>query len=123
MSNEYIGRVGDTINVMIKREEGQDVIVDLGKAEAKMPAKRIAAGVCSLSANGRAGDCGVEGFEGCRSSLAVPVAGVAWFDGSSDMMELHGSVARLRVQAGAERRRSLLCRRNNTLIRWARALA
>jgi transcription termination/antitermination protein NusA len=37
--NEYIGRVGEVINTTIKRQEGQDVIVDLGKAEAKMPRK------------------------------------------------------------------------------------
>ena len=37
--NEYIGRVGEIINATIKRIEGQDVIVDLGKAEARMPKK------------------------------------------------------------------------------------
>jgi len=37
--NEYIGRVGEIINATIKRTEGQDVIVDLGKAEARMPRK------------------------------------------------------------------------------------
>jgi N utilization substance protein A len=37
--NEYIGRVGEIINATIKRQEGQDVIVDLGKAEARMPRK------------------------------------------------------------------------------------
>jgi len=37
--NEYIGRVGEVINATVKRQEGQDVIVDLGKAEARMPRK------------------------------------------------------------------------------------
>jgi len=37
--NEYIGRVGEIINATIKRTEGQDVIVDLGKAEGRMPRK------------------------------------------------------------------------------------
>ncbi len=37
--NEYIGRVGEVINATIKRQEGQDVIVDIGKAEARMPKK------------------------------------------------------------------------------------
>jgi transcription termination/antitermination protein NusA len=37
--NEYIGRVGEIINATIKRSEGQDVIVDLGKAEGRMPKK------------------------------------------------------------------------------------
>src|SRR5271170_5738111 len=37
--NEYIGRVNEIINATIKRTEGQDVIVDLGKAEARMPRK------------------------------------------------------------------------------------
>ena len=37
--NEYIGRVGEIINATIKRKEGQDVIVDLGKAEGRMPKK------------------------------------------------------------------------------------
>src|SRR5450631_3394846 len=37
--NEYIGRVGEVINATVKRQEGQDVIVDLGKAEGRMPKK------------------------------------------------------------------------------------
>ena len=37
--NEYIGRVGEIINATVKRQEGQDVIVDLGKAEGRMPKK------------------------------------------------------------------------------------
>jgi N utilization substance protein A len=37
--NEYIGRVGEVINATVKRTEGQDVIVDLGKAEGRMPRK------------------------------------------------------------------------------------
>lgn len=37
--NEYIGRVGEVINATVKRQEGQDVIIDLGKAEARMPRK------------------------------------------------------------------------------------
>jgi len=37
--NEYIGRVGEIINATVKRSEGQDVIVDLGKAEGRMPRK------------------------------------------------------------------------------------
>ncbi|HTV65737.1 MAG TPA: transcription termination factor NusA [Bryocella sp.] len=37
--NEYIGRVNEIINVTIKRTEGQDVIVDLGKAEGRAPRK------------------------------------------------------------------------------------
>ncbi len=37
--NEYIGRVAEVINATVKRQEGQDVIVDLGKAEGRMPKK------------------------------------------------------------------------------------
>jgi N utilization substance protein A len=37
--NEYIGRVGEVINATVKRQEGQDVILDIGKAEARMPKK------------------------------------------------------------------------------------
>jgi N utilization substance protein A len=37
--NEYIGRVGEVINATVKRQEGQDVIVEIGKAEARMPKK------------------------------------------------------------------------------------
>jgi len=37
--NEYIGRVGEVINATVKRVEVQGVIVDLGKAEARMPKK------------------------------------------------------------------------------------
>ncbi|MFZ1136469.1 MAG: transcription termination factor NusA [Candidatus Korobacteraceae bacterium] len=37
--NEYIGRVNEIINATVKRVEGQDVIIDLGKAEARVPKK------------------------------------------------------------------------------------
>src|SRR5882672_6041934 len=37
--NEYIGRVGEILNAMVKRVEGPDVIFDIGKAEARMPRK------------------------------------------------------------------------------------
>ena len=37
--NEYIGRVDEIVNATVKREEGPDVIFDLGKAEARMPRK------------------------------------------------------------------------------------
>ena len=37
--NEYIGRVGEIINATVKRQEGPDLIVDLGKAEARCPRK------------------------------------------------------------------------------------
>ncbi len=42
--NEYIGRVGEVINATVKRIEGQDVIVDLGKAEAPHAARRSSRG-------------------------------------------------------------------------------
>src|ERR1700689_2168519 len=35
--NEYIGRVGEMVNCIVKRTEGLDVIVDLGRTEARMP--------------------------------------------------------------------------------------
>src|SRR5512147_634488 len=37
--NEYIGRVGEIVNAMVKRIEGPDVIFDIGKAESRMPRK------------------------------------------------------------------------------------
>jgi N utilization substance protein A len=37
--NEYIGRVGEIVNAMVKRIEGPDMIFDIGKAEARMPRK------------------------------------------------------------------------------------
>ena len=37
--NEYIGRVGEIVNAMVKRIEGPDVIFDIGKAEARAPRK------------------------------------------------------------------------------------
>jgi len=37
--NEYVGRVGEVVNATVKRIEGQDVIFDIGKAEARMPKK------------------------------------------------------------------------------------
>jgi N utilization substance protein A len=37
--NEYIGRVGEVLNATVKRIEGPDVILDIGKAEAKMSKK------------------------------------------------------------------------------------
>src|SRR5450631_4074854 len=35
--NEYNGRVGELANCVVKRTEGPDVVVDLGRAEARMP--------------------------------------------------------------------------------------
>jgi transcription termination/antitermination protein NusA len=35
--SEYIGKVGEMVHCMVKRLEGSDVIVDLGKAEGRMP--------------------------------------------------------------------------------------
>jgi N utilization substance protein A len=37
--NEYIGHVGEVVNATVKRIEGPDVIVDIGKAEARMGRK------------------------------------------------------------------------------------
>jgi transcription termination/antitermination protein NusA len=37
--NEYIGRVGEVINATVKRIEGPDIILDIGKAEARMSKK------------------------------------------------------------------------------------
>ena len=37
--NEYVGHVGEIVNATVKRIEGPDVIVDLGKAEARMGRK------------------------------------------------------------------------------------
>ena len=37
--NEYSGRTGELVNCAIKRVEGPDYIVDLGKTEAKLPKK------------------------------------------------------------------------------------
>jgi len=35
--NEYNGRTGELVNCIVKRVEGPDVIVDLGRAEARLP--------------------------------------------------------------------------------------
>ena len=35
--NEYSGRVGELINCSVKRTEGPDLIVEIGKAEARLP--------------------------------------------------------------------------------------
>jgi N utilization substance protein A len=37
--NEYIGRVNEVVNATVKRNEGPDLIFDIGKAEARMPKK------------------------------------------------------------------------------------
>ncbi|HYE26241.1 MAG TPA: transcription termination factor NusA [Clostridia bacterium] len=37
--NEYIGRVNEVVNATVKRQEGLDLIFDIGKAEARMPKK------------------------------------------------------------------------------------
>ena len=37
--SEYSGRVGELVNCTIKRVEGQDLVVDLGKTEARLPKK------------------------------------------------------------------------------------
>src|SRR5208337_5027116 len=36
---EYSGRVGELVNCIVKRIEGQDLVVDLGKTEARLPKK------------------------------------------------------------------------------------
>jgi N utilization substance protein A len=36
---EYSGRVGELVNCMVKRVEGQDLVVDIGKTEARLPKK------------------------------------------------------------------------------------
>jgi N utilization substance protein A len=35
--NEYNGRVGELVNCIVKRIEGPDIVVDLGRAEARLP--------------------------------------------------------------------------------------
>ena len=35
--NEYIGKVGEMVHCMVKRMEGPDVIMDLGKTEGRLP--------------------------------------------------------------------------------------
>jgi N utilization substance protein A len=35
--NEYAHRVGEVLNATVKRIEGQDIVFDIGKAEARMP--------------------------------------------------------------------------------------
>ncbi|MBI2818690.1 MAG: transcription termination/antitermination protein NusA [Acidobacteria bacterium] len=35
--NEYIGRIGEMVHCMVKRMEGPDIIVDLGKTEGRLP--------------------------------------------------------------------------------------
>ena len=37
--NEYSGRVGELVNCTVKRIEGPDLILDLGKTEARLPKK------------------------------------------------------------------------------------
>ena len=37
--NEYIGRIGEILNATVKRIEGPDIILDIGKAEARMSKK------------------------------------------------------------------------------------
>jgi N utilization substance protein A len=37
--NEYSGRVGELVNCTVKRVEGPDLILDLGKTEARLPKK------------------------------------------------------------------------------------
>src|SRR6202050_3586715 len=35
--NEYVGRAGELVNCIVKRTEGPDIIVDMGRTEARMP--------------------------------------------------------------------------------------
>ena len=37
--SEYSGRVGELVNCSVKRTEGQDLVVDIGKTEARLPKK------------------------------------------------------------------------------------
>jgi N utilization substance protein A len=36
---EYVGRIGELVNCTVKRVEGQDLVVDIGKTEARLPKK------------------------------------------------------------------------------------
>ncbi|HWR49787.1 MAG TPA: transcription termination factor NusA [Bryobacteraceae bacterium] len=36
---EYVGRIGELVNCTVKRIEGQDLVVDIGKTEARLPKK------------------------------------------------------------------------------------
>ncbi len=37
--SEYSGRIGELVNCTVKRVEGQDLVVDIGKTEARLPKK------------------------------------------------------------------------------------
>ena len=86
--NEYIGRVGEVINATVKRVEGQDVIVDLGKAEARMPKKEQSRLEVFLARRARAGgDCSrresVQGAAGHRIARCAGAGVASLPDGSA----------------------------------------
>jgi len=42
--NEYNGRVGEMVNCIVKRTEGPDLIVDIGRTEARLPKREQSRG-------------------------------------------------------------------------------
>ena len=102
--NEYIGRVGEIINATIKRQEGQDVIVDLGKAEGAHAAQRtVAAGVVRSRRAGACSDLArresFEGTAGCRISRRAGTGVASVPDRSTRDLRQHGGHSRHRPRS------------------------
>ncbi len=72
---EYAGRVGDLVNCTVKRVEGMDLIVDIGKTEARLPKKEQ-----SRSDNFSVGDrirCVIRSVEKTGKNAGVTVSRAA----------------------------------------------
>ena len=102
--SEYSGRVGELVNCTVKRIEGQDLVADLGKTEARLPKKEQ-----SKLENFSVGDrvrCVIKSVEkagknaGVIVSRAAPGAGHAPVRaGSARDLRQHRSHQRLRPRS------------------------
>src|SRR5208283_1418314 len=73
--SEYSGRVGELVNTTVKRVEGQDYIVDMGKTEARLP-KKEQSRIESFSVGDRV-RCIIKGVERGGKNAGVVVSRAA----------------------------------------------
>ena len=99
---EYSGRVGELVNCTVKRIEGPDLILDLGKTEARLPKKEQ-----SRLESFRVGDrvrCVIRLVD--KSSKGPGVSGVARGAGAGDAPVRAGSAGDLRQHGDHQRLRA-----------------
>ena len=124
--NEYNGRVGELVNCVVKRTEGPDVIVDLGRAEARMP-KREQSRLETYNIGDRlrvvirAVDRSAKGPQGDRLPRRSHFSAAPFRDGKSRKFTMEPCRFALPPVKPASAPKSLCRAATRTSIRWARA--